>query len=136
MSLLNAADLAYVKATQELSLHDGCTFYTHAGSSSGSSGVPLDTWASAGSSICGFNPTASREIINANTMVTTQTNGELRLPIATSFSTSDRVAIHLRYGTTPDGGSANLMFGIAGEPRRGASGVLVDLIRMKPGANP
>lgn len=132
--MFTANDLLQFREAQEGHMMDVCSFSVASGSI-GAYGQPIIAYASGGSSMCGFNPTASREVYQPD-MVAIKTDGELRLPHDTILSTHDKITITSRFGSAPDGGSASLVFGIVGEPRRGPTGLLVDLIRVQPGVNP
>lgn len=84
-------------------------------------GHPISEWVTAATLACGLDLRASREMINAEAYVY---DARLRLPIDTLITRIDRVRVTHRYGVLLE---TALDFDLVGEPRRGPSGLLMDL---------
>lgn len=122
MTVVNSQDLARMRADQADSLHDTCVILTYSESQNGF-GEMAGSWTAGAALACGFEPTGGREKPRAggDTLIV---EGRLRLPLTTTIGTRDRVRITHRHGTAL---SPALTFDVAGLPRRGPSGLVVDL---------
>ena len=128
MSMVDDLDLAQMRADQADSLHDTCVILSHS-ESQDSFGEMVSSWTSGTSLACGFEPTGGKERPRsggsthpAGTLLVV--DARLRLPLTVSLGVKDKVRITHRYGEAL---AVPLTFGVAGLPRRGASGLVVDL---------
>lgn len=74
--------------------------------------------------ICGVNFTRSREIQQEAEVI--KTDGVIRLPIDTAVTGRDRIRITKRFGVAVD----EVDYEIIGDPRRGPSGLLADVVQV------
>jgi hypothetical protein len=122
MRHLQTTELGRLQDTQEGAMMDTCVVLTFAEGVTNEYGKPKPGY-QAGSAIeCGFNATARKEVMDGAQVAIT--DAQLRLPIGTTITNLDRLRITHRHGvalTTP------LTFAIIGEPRRGSSGLLLNL---------
>lgn len=132
MNKFTAAELARMQATQVGAMQDTCVILDY--SSTDDHGEEVPTWTEREVYVdCGLNEKVSREIQQADKTVI-KTNGELRLPIETVIDVKDRIQILSRFGQPVQQGNLKT-FALAGKPRQGPSGLLIDLIIVEPGEN-
>jgi hypothetical protein len=123
MRAFTAGELDGLQNTQEGAMMDKCIILEHATGVVDGYGNPTETWIpQAAETICGYNGTAHKKVWDGTQVAIT--DATLRLPIGTSLTHLDQIQITERLGTalaTPP------MYSILGEPRQGASGLLVYL---------
>lgn len=130
MRVLQAAELERMEDTQESAMMDECTILAY--SSTTVSGEVQDGWAAGGTPIaCGVNTKKSKEIHREDLSIV-RTDAQIRLPIGTAIEPRDRIQVLSRFGVTED---EQLIYGIEGEPMKGPSGLLLDLVIIEPGVN-
>ena len=130
MDAFAAAELTGMQDTAEESMMDTCVVLVWSSGSSDAFGQPVETWTAGDAIACGFNPKGGREInasagggiAAANPILT---DASVRLPIDTTLDRKDRVQITHRFGVAITAQT----YEIIGEPRRGPSGLQLDLRR-------
>lgn len=127
MRKFTAAELANQVSTQTGAMQDTCIIQVYA--------LTLDDYGAEvasytdGSAIdCGLNMTPARESRRAD-MNVERIDATIRLPLATSVKTTDRIKVTHRFGTAL---STALIFEVIGAIRRGPSGLQVDLQAVNP----
>lgn len=123
---LSADELTSLRAFAEETMQDRCYILRRTRTYS-SIGEPVEVYTADDTAIaCGFRPTGQTQRIGA-VVATTDVDATLRLPVGTSIDLSCRVKITERHlqDTTDE------TFEVASEPRRGPSGIVVDLRRLE-----
>ncbi len=127
---LTVTELDRMQDTQEGAMMDECTILSY--SSTTVSGEVQDGWSGGGTPVaCGLNTKKSKEIHKEDLSIV-RTDAQLRLPIGTTIEPRDRIQVLSRFNVTED---EQLIYGIEGEPRKGPSGLLLDLVIVEPGVN-
>lgn len=125
MPLLNTAQIAQFQTIQASSLHDTCTLRRRNAATTDDYGMPIVGEPIETANVpCGFKPKKVGEVMG-NAQVT-DIVGELRLAIGTEITGLDEITLTKRYGealATPQ------KFKVDGTPIRGASGIVVQLIK-------
>ena len=87
-----------------------------------STGAVLNTYPDGSAISCGFEPKGGteRKAADGTAVITDAT---VRVPIGTTITAKDRVKITKRHGTS----ITALVFGVASEPQRGPSGLVIEL---------
>lgn len=124
MDAFAAAELTGMQDTAEESMMDTCVVLVWSSGSSDAFGQPVETWTAGDAIACGFNPKGGREV-NAGEATPIITDASVRLPIDTALDRKDRVQITHRFGVAITAQT----YEIIGEPRRGPSGLQLDLRR-------
>ena len=120
--MLTSNDLANMQAAQEIVMLDTCDLLIKFETDRADAyGAPVFEWITETTINCGLDLRASREMLNAEMHVY---DARLRLPIDTEISRIDRVHITHRHGVLL---ADPIDFDLIGEPRRGPSGLLIDL---------
>jgi hypothetical protein len=124
MDAFSTAELSGMQAAQEEAMQDTCVLLTWFSGSQNAFGEQVETWTPGDPLACGYNPQGGREVAGADA-APILTDATVRLPISTEVDRKDRLQITHRFGVaiTPE------TFEIIGEPRRGPSGLLLDLRR-------
>jgi len=107
MSLLDARDLAMMRADQADALWDTCVVQTQSVTAD-TYGQPIETFTDGAAISCRFVPSQGTEIWRSNSVIT-RIGAKVRLPLGTAITPKDRVKITHRFGvalTTP------LVFGV------------------------
>ena len=132
MKKLTGTELTRMQDTQEGGMMDTCVIMDY--SDNPEYGEEVPTWTERNVYVdCGLNEKAAREIMQEDQTVV-KTDGELRLPINTKIDERDHIKILTRFGQ-PVQHSGLKEFALAGPPRQGPSGLLIDLIIVEPGEN-
>jgi hypothetical protein len=123
MTVFTAAELACMQAAAETVMMDTCDLLARDETDRKDEyGYPVAEWVEEYSLLaCGLDLRASRELLNAETPLY---DARLRVPIDTDVSQVDRVRITHRFGEML---SEALLFELIGLPRRGPSGLLLEL---------
>lgn len=122
--VLSADELTGMRTTATESMPDTCKILTASETADGY-GQMVTTWSTGSAIACGFGwpgrMDGERRRANGTILVVAAT---LRLSLGTAVAVKDKVLITHRLGTaiTP-----NLTFGVAGLPRQGPTGIVVDL---------
>ena len=121
MSTLSTVELTQMRADQANHYNDTCVIQTLS-TARDTTGAVLPTYTDGSAISCGFEPTGGteRKAAGGTAVITDAT---VRLPIGTTVTAKDRVKITKRHGTS----ITALVFGVAGEPQRGPSGLVVEL---------
>jgi hypothetical protein len=91
-----------------------------------STGFPVPTYTYGTAIECGFNPIGGRERESADKTVL-RSDAQVRLPIGTVISQKDQVKIITRHGSTL---SPSETYQVSSLPKRGPSGLYMDLVRV------
>lgn len=126
MDAFSTAELSSLQATQVESLQDTCVLQSWSSGSADAYGQRVETWTDGAALACGYKPTGGREVwgVEDQPIIIDAT---VRLPIATVVNRKDRVRVTHRFGVELDSAE---VFEIIGEPRRGPSGLQLDLRRV------
>jgi hypothetical protein len=132
MDMFTANELASMQATQKSAMMDECLIISKADLGTDPYGMPVESYPDTGgegtTSVCGLNMDPKGEAMG-DTQVSL-IDARLRLPIGTEISRTDRIRITKRFGLSLED---TLLFKVMGEPRRGPSGLVVDLKRVTTG---
>ena len=111
-----------MRADQTSHYNDTCVIQTLS-TARDTTGAVIPTYTDGSAISCGFEPTGGteRKAADGTAVITDAT---VRVPIGTTVTAKDRVKITKRHGTTL--GTA-LVFGLASEPQRGPSGLVIEL---------
>lgn len=116
------AELSGMQRTQNAAMMDTCIIYAHSATSQNAYGKPGATYTlGVRRTPCGYDATASDEILQGNESVTV--DAVFRLPVGTQIAALDRVQLVARFGTdlvTP------ILFEVIGMPDGGPSGIVVN----------
>ena len=123
MDAFATAELSGMQDTAEESMMDACTLGVWSSGSADAYGQRVETWTPGSPFACGFNPKGGREVAGAEA-TPILTDASVRLPIATVLNRKDQITITHRFGVAL---SPTQTFEIVGEPRRGPSGLQLDL---------
>jgi head-tail adaptor len=127
MRKFTTGELATMQATQYGSLQDTCIIQSYA-MTLDAYGAEVATYTDGSAIDCGLNMTPARERRTAE-MNVERIDATIRLPLATSIKTTDRVKVTYRFGVIL---STALVFEVVGSIRRGPSGLQVDLLAVNP----
>lgn len=122
MSEFSAAELAGMRATQDAHMMDRCTVDAYSDAGAGTYNYPQPTWTPGQEIRCGFQAVAVDEALAQGADVPT-VDARLRLPIATALGSKDRVTVTRRHGAAVP----PVQYEVVGEPKRGPSGLVLDL---------
>ena len=124
MDAFATAELSGMQGTAEESMMDTCFLGVWSSGRADAYGQRVETWTPGSPFACGFNPKGGREV-NAGEATPIITDASVRLPIDTALDRKDRVQITHRFGVAITAQT----YEIIGEPRRGPSGLQLDLRR-------
>lgn len=127
MNVFSTAELESMQDTQTGAMMDAAIVLTRA-AASGDYGYGPATYTAGSTLACGFDP-KPREVMG-DTQVE-MSDGRLRLPIATTVTHLDRVKVTKRFGVTTPAQT----YEILGQPRRGPSGLVLNLRRVTDGSD-
>lgn len=132
MNKFTDTELARMQDTQVGGMMDTCVILDY--SNNPDYGEEVPTWSARNVYVdCGLNEKMAREIMQEDQTIV-KTEGELRLPIDTKIDEKDHIQILTRFGQPVQQGDLKT-FALAGLPRQGPSGLLIDLIIVEPGEN-
>lgn len=117
-----SGELAQLQAAAEASMMCTCQRGVYTEGSEDDYGSPQITWVFGASSVCGFDAKRSREVLSEGEVVVT--DGELRMPIATTIDSRDHFKITHRYGAEL---ATQPVYEVIGLPMRGPSGLVLNL---------
>jgi hypothetical protein len=127
MGFLKATDLAAMRAVAEASMGDTCRILVYDDTTVNAYGKVTPAWIESLVDVrCGFNATAQRETMDGSQVAIT--DAVLRLPLGTVLSHLDHVKITKQQGETLTPAPE---FAVIGEPRQGATALVVNLRRVK-----
>ena len=127
MDAFSSDELTRMQAAQVDGMMDTCTVWRYMDGASDEYGMPNPTWVFGAICSCGYDGRRHVEAgVPGGTPITQAalTDGRIRLPIDTQISLLDRIELTHRFGVMLDAG---VMYELAGEPRRGPSGLLCDV---------
>lgn len=127
MEVFATGELAGMQATAEQSMMDTCVIQTWSSTTDDDWGQREETWTDGSAIACGFNPRGGREVPGPSSEPLL-TDATVRLPIDTTVGRNDRVKITHRFGVAL---AVPLVFDVVQEPRRGPSGLQLDLRRVE-----
>ncbi|MCA9941634.1 MAG: hypothetical protein KC418_23500 [Anaerolineales bacterium] len=125
MTGLRPGELTGLQTTQAGHMMDTCVRLVYS-SALDAYNIPQPTYTPGDTLACGFNPSPSKEMMNQVPDV----EAVLRLPVGTTLDNRDRLRITYRFGVAV----TNEDYEIAGQPRRGPSGLLVPLKKVTDGS--
>ena len=114
-------ELAALETDQEAHMMDICTIGAYRAVPDGY-GIPTPTYTAGSPTICGLNENVRQEVQSRGEVV--MVDAVLRLPIGTAVDSRDRITITHRFGGE---WTVKPVYNIIGNPRRGASGLLLNL---------
>jgi len=116
-----ADELAALETDQEAHMMDTCTIGSYHAVPDGY-GIPTPTYRAGSPTICGLNENVRQEVQGRGEVV--MVDAVLRLPVGTVIDSRDRITITHRFGSQL---AVQPVYNIIGAPRRGASGLLLNL---------
>ena len=125
MTGLRAGELTGLQTTQAGHMMDTCVRLVYS-SALDAYNIPQPTYTPGDTLACGFNPSPSRELMNQ----VPEVEAVLRLSVDTVLDVRDRIRVTQRFGAAV----TNEDYEIAGQPRRGPSGLLVPLKKVTDGS--
>jgi hypothetical protein len=129
MNEFATAELTRMQATQDAAMQDTCIVMAYSGGAEDDYGMPLPAVYTAGETLaCGLNTNPRREAMTGAQVA--MVDARLRVPIDTVLDVRDRLRITHRFGVA----ITDETYEILGVPRRGPSGLLVDLKRVTDGS--
>lgn len=128
----DADDLTFMQATQEAAMQDTCVLLRYTELDPDVYGNVRHQYEEGDSSDCGFDPTASNEVMEGTQVAVT--DAVVRLPIALhgQIDQFDRVKITHRFGVALDSPPTYELIGL---PERGPSGLVVNLRLVTDGSD-
>lgn len=127
MRAFTSAELSTLQTAQTGVMMDTCVVQVYATSSQDAYGAPVATYTDGAAITCGVEMTGGKESWRAN-MIATHIDATIRLPIATSIKSTDRIKVTHRFGAA----ITALVFEVVGAVRRGPSGLQVDVLQVAP----
>lgn len=130
MDAFDSSELALMQAAQEAGMMDTCVVLKYVEGATDAYGMPLRTWVEGAMTVCGYD---GRRHVEQGVPGGTGgaqvalTDGRIRLPLETEISIVDRVRVTQRFGVLLE---TPVDYELSGEPRRGPSGLLVDVRRV------
>lgn len=117
----SSTELAGLQTAQQAHMMDTCTVdvYTDAGADAYNN--PNPTWVAGAEQPCGFMTTKDDEGNEAGHVPVR--DARVRLPISASVTSKDRITITKRHGVAVTA----VTYAVVGTPKRGPSGLVVDL---------
>jgi hypothetical protein len=122
MEAFDFGELGGMRDTQDSAMMDTCQLGERVELSHDAYGMPVVGWSWSDPVVCGLNPTKYVEVMDGTEVVLT--DAVLRLPIDSVVTNVDRVRVTHRYGEML---VAPWTFAVIGMPRRGPSGLLLNL---------
>lgn len=115
-------EIAQMRVTQQAAMMDTCRrlVWTYIGDDE--LGNPIYDYVPGATLVCGLNPDPATELAGDTQL--TVADARLRLPIGTVLDNRDRLEILTRNGEAL---SPTLVYEILGQPRRGVTGLILDL---------
>jgi len=124
--MFNSLELAGLQAVQEAAMQDTCIRLVYADGGLDDYGMPLPAlYTTAETLACGVNENPRKEWSPGGTQVALM-DAQVRLPINTQLDPRDRIQITKRFGVGVDPRT----YEVLGLPRRGPSGLVVDMRRV------
>lgn len=130
MRALTTTELSRMQGAQESAMMDQGVILAYVAGAADEYGMPYPLWVEGVVTECGYDGQRRQETgVPAGTPDTQVelTDGRLRLPIDTAINRLDRFRLTHRFGVLLE---TALTFEMMGEPRRGPSGLLVDVRRV------
>ena len=128
MSAFSTDELEAMQATQESAMMDTCIVLEYSAGAADEYGFPDPAWNGGSSYDCGLDGGERRELLDETQVI--EYDAVLRLPIDAEISQVDRIRITHRFGVELD---TAVDYEIVSEPRRGPSGLLVELRKVIDG---
>jgi hypothetical protein len=122
MRPFSADELARMQAAQEAAMMDTCDILERERVGQYESGIARTGYVLAATTPCGFDPTASEEVMDGAQVAVT--DARLRLPIGAEVGPLSRVRITHRFGVELDDRPT---YEAIGRPERGPSGLVLNL---------
>ena len=127
MDSFSTAELGAMQTSAAESMMNTCKVGVWSTTGQDAAGQPVEVWTYGSAITCGLNPKGGREVNSGAGAVAGAepilTDATVRLPIATSVDRRDRIKVTHRFGAA----ITEQVFEIVQEPRRGPSGLQLDL---------
>lgn len=121
----DATELAEMQWAQNAHMMDVCVIYAHGEGSQDAYGNPIVTWSAGSALACGVKFSNERDAVDETRWP--MWDAQMRLPIATSVDSRDLVVLTLRHNAAD---VTDEVYRPIGNPRRGPSGLVLDLERV------
>lgn len=125
--IFTAAELADMQATQSGHMMDTCLIQVFAAGSVNAWNVPASGYTNGSAIFCGYEAVSGDEMQGETEVV--EIDGRFRLPFGTAVKPTDRIKLTHRHGVAVTAE----YYEIVGQARRGPSGLVVDVVRVKDG---
>lgn len=130
MNDFTATELSRMQTAQDAAMQDTCVVLEYSGGATDDYGMPLPAIYTAGDTLaCGLDTNPRGEAMSGAQVA--MVDARLRLPIGTVLDVRDRIRVTHRFGVAITAET----YEILGVPRRGPSGLLVDLKRVTDGSD-
>lgn len=120
--MLASTDLVWMRDTQQAAMLDTCQVGTYSVDSSDVYGNPVAVYTYGASLACGLEQISPKELLPSAQVPSI--DARIRLPVDTAITSKDRIKITHRHGQAL---AAAQVYDVAGPPRQGPSGLVVDL---------
>lgn len=124
MRKFSSSELDSMARTQQSAMMDQCLIFAHSTGTANVYGKKVDSYGAGVPSVCGYDATASAEVLQGTEVATV--DAAIRLPVNTVIDDRDRIQLVRRFGRTV----APLMFDVVGLPEMGPSGLVVKVKRV------
>ncbi len=127
--VFTTAELTGLQTAQDVHMMDTCTIDVYTDAGADAFGNPNPSWVAGVAMACGFrSDVIDEELDTSNVPII---DAKVRLPIGTTINPQNRITITKRHGVTL---SPSRRFEIVGEPKRGPSGLVLDLKAVTDGS--
>ncbi len=127
MDIFDSDELSLMQSAQEAAMMDTCVLLKYVDGATDEYGMPRPVWVEGPILACGYDGRRHVEQGVPGGTDETQvelTDGRIRLPIDTDIRNLDKVRVTHRFGVLQE---AALEYELVGAPRRGPSGLMVDV---------
>lgn len=129
MTSFSTTELADMQAAQEAHMMDTCVIGRFTEGSTDIYGSAVPTWPEDDAISCGFMVLSVDEELGATR--TPVGDAQVRLPIGTTLDPRDRIKVTHRHGVAVTAQA----YALVGDPKRGPSGLVVNLERVSDGSS-
>jgi hypothetical protein len=119
-----------MRAAQEAVMMDACVRLAYGAPTTDTYNLPESQYTPQSPIACGFDPTASKEVMSEGQVVVT--DGQMRLPVGTTVDSRDRFQVTHRHGEAL---ASPPTFELIGDPERGPSGLVLNLRLVTDGSD-
>jgi hypothetical protein len=124
MQPFNSDDLARMQATQEAAMQDTCQLLRREEVGTDDYGYKHQEFAVVMATLCGFHPTATKEVMDGAEVALTDAQVRLPLSLHAEVGNLDRIKITHRFGVEL---TDQPVYEVIGEAKRGPSGLVLNL---------